>query len=113
MISLAKIMFVGLAIYLLIRTAGNVLMSIMYIRQFTLESMGTMAFNLTLSIAYVAAIVYFLIYKREKWARKLIAKDIEPDQALDTSLTLTMAFRLVSVGAGLYSMYKICFMDVR
>jgi len=104
MISLAKIMFTGLAIFLLIRAAGNVLMAVAYVQQFTLESVGILAFNLVLSIAYIVAIIYFLIYKRDKWAHKLIAKDIEPDQLLNKDITLTVVFRLVSVGAGLYSL---------
>ena len=39
--------------------------------------------------------------RSESTAQKLIGKDIGIDEPLDIGVTLTMAFRLVSVGAGL------------
>ncbi len=103
MLSLAKIMFVGLAIYLCIGIARNILFTIAVILQpFSWQSLGIFIFSLCLSLAFLTAVIKMLIFKRDKWARKLIAKDIAPDQPLSTELTLFMTFRLVCVGIGLY-----------
>ena len=103
MISFAKVMFAGLAVYLTISIVRNLLFTIVYAFQdFSFASVGIIIFSLLLSGAYLAAIIYFLVLKSDKWSRKLIVGDIEPDSSPTPEITLTMAFRLVSVGAGLY-----------
>jgi membrane protease YdiL (CAAX protease family) len=103
MFSLSKIMFVGLAIYLCIGIAQNILLVISFaLPPFSWQSLGIFIFSLCLSLAFLTAVIKMLVFKRDKWARKLIAKDIAPDQPLNTELTLFMAFRLVCVGVGLY-----------
>jgi len=103
MISLAKIMFVGLAIYLCIGIARNILFAIAVIlRPFSWQGLGIFIFSLCLSLVFLTAIIIMLVFKRDKWARRLIVKDIAPDQPLNTELTLAMTFRLICVGVGLY-----------
>jgi hypothetical protein len=107
-ISLAKIMFAGLAIYLLIGIVKNIQFSIFYFFQtfknsknFEWESHGIFCLSILLYIAMIAAIIWFLIVRSEVSARKLIGRNIEDDKPLNINLTLTMAFRLVCVGVGL------------
>ena len=103
MTSYAKIMFAGLAVYLTISIVRNLLFTITYaFREFSFGSVGIVIFSLLLSGAYLAAIIYVLVLKSDKWARKLIANEIEPDSSPTPEITLTMAFRLVCIGAGLY-----------
>lgn len=103
MISYAKIMFAGLAVYLAISVVRNLLFTIAYAFQdFSFASVGIIIFSLLLSGAYLAAIIYFLVLKSDKWSRKLIVGDIEPDLTPTPEITLTMAFRLVCFGVGLY-----------
>ena len=103
MISLAKIMFASLAVYLSIGVVRNFLVTIMYAFQESFfKSIAILISSSLLSCAYLVAIIYFLVLKSDKWTHKLIAKDIQPDSSPTPELTLTMAFRLVSVGAGLY-----------
>jgi hypothetical protein len=117
MISLAKIMFAGLAIYLLIGIVKNIQISIFYFlhifqdsQNFEWESHGIFCLSILLSIAMIAAVIWFLIIRGEMSARKLIGRNIEENKPLNIDLTLTMAFRLVCVGAGLlwlrYFMYS-------
>lgn len=103
MISLAKIMFVGLGIFLSIAVIQNILFMIAAVLQpFSWQSFGFFIAGLCISLVFLTAVIKMLIFKRDKWARRLIAKDIAPDQPLNTELTLAMAFRLVCVGSGLY-----------
>lgn len=105
-ISFAKIMFAGLAIYLSFCIVRNIPALFIYTFQdFGLANVGMLVLSLSLSIAMLVAVVWFLVLKSEKWARKLIAKDIDANQPMDIQLTLTMAFRLVSVGAGIYCLF--------
>lgn len=103
MISLAKIMFVGLAVYLSTGIIASMLSSFAFIFQrFSWASVGILVASVCISAALLVAVVQLLVLKRDKWANKLIAKDIDSDQPITTEATLTMAFRLVSVGVGLY-----------
>ena len=68
----------------------------------TWATAGMVAASLGLTLVMMSAVIYGLVIKRDKWARKLIAKDIDLDQQPSIDLTLIMAFRLISVGAGLY-----------
>jgi len=103
MVSLAKVTFASLAVYLAISIVRNILVTISYaFQEFSFASIGIVIFSLLLSGAYLVAIIYFLVLKSDKWAQKLIANEIEPDSSPTPEITLTMAFRLVSVGAGLY-----------
>ena len=96
-------MFAGLAVYLVIGVVRNILFAITYaFQEFSFGSIGIVIFSLLLYSAYLAAIIYFLVLKSDKWTRKLIANEIEPDSSPTPEITLTMAFRLVSVGVGLY-----------
>lgn len=102
MISMARIMLAGLGLYLLIGIIKTNLGSVIYIFQnFNWKGFGLVSLSIILSIAMAAAIIIFLLVKSEWAARKLIGKDITSDEPLDTGLTLTMAFRLVCIGAGL------------
>ncbi|MCF7956326.1 MAG: hypothetical protein K9M75_11025 [Phycisphaerae bacterium] len=105
MISFAKIMFAGFGLYLLIQTAQGILLSVMYLFQglgSEWESLGVISLSLSLAIGIAAVVIVFLFVKGEAFARKVITKDIDEDKPVDIGLTLTMAFRLVSVGAGLF-----------
>ena len=103
MISFAKIMFAGLGIYLSIGIVNGILTAIVFLfrGETKWDSVGIVTSSVCLSLAMFVAVIYVLIVKRDKWAHKLIAKEIEPNEPLDVDLTLTMAFRLVSVGVGL------------
>lgn len=103
MISFAKIMFAGLGIYLSIGIVRSMMASFLFIvLSFSWANMGILVASLCIYLAVLVAVIQLLILKRDKWAHKLIAKDIQPDQPLNIDLTLTMAFRLVSVGAGIF-----------
>lgn len=103
MISFAKVMFAGLAVYLAIGVVRNFLFTIAYaFQEFSFASIGIVISSLLFSGAYLVAIIYFLVLKSDKWTQKLIAKDIHPDSSPTPEITLTMAFRLISVGVGLY-----------
>lgn len=102
MISMARIMFAGLGLYLLIGIIKSNLGSIIYIFQnFKWENFGLVSLSLVLSIALAAAIIIFLLVRGESTARKLIGRNIGGDKPLDIGITLTMAFRLICVGVGL------------
>ncbi len=102
MISLARIMFAGLGIYLSIAIVSNAMVTFHFMFQgFSWEVAGTSAIWLMVSLAMLAAVVLLFIVNGDKWAHKLIARGVAGDKPLSIDLTLTMAFRLVCVGAGL------------
>ncbi len=104
--SLAKIMFAGLAIYIAILPCRNILYVVaMAIQKRTLESLGTVSLALLITAVYLAAVFYFLIYKRDKWADKLVGtSDLSATSArIDW---LPVAYRLVSVAVGLLCVYR-------
>lgn len=102
MISFARIMFAGLGIYLSIAIVSNVMFTFnVMFQQPKWEIVGVLAIHLLVSMVMLLAVIYLLIVKGDKWAHKLIAKDIAAGTPLNIDLTLTMAFRLVCVGAGL------------
>lgn len=110
MISLARIMFAGLGIYLGITICGGIVQSVIFIfNDLSLENVGNVSMMLILSIVMLAVVVLVLFIKGDHFARKLITKDIDSDKPLELSLTLAMAFRLVCVGAGLLCVRTLIF----
>ena len=110
MISLARIMFAGLGIYLAITICGGIIQSVIFIfNDPSLENIGNVSMMLILSIVMLAAVVLVLFIKGDYWANKLIAADVDADKPVAVDLTLAMAFRLVCVGAGLICVRSIIF----
>ena len=101
MISFAKIMFAGLGIYLSIGIVRSMMVSFSFIvPSFTWTNMGILVASLCIYLAVLVAVIQLLILKRDKWAHKLIAKDIQPDQPLNIDLTLTTRNNLQSTDNG-------------
>ena len=104
--SLAKIMFAGLAIYIAIHSCRNILYVVaMATQKPSLESLGIVSLTLLITSVYLATVFYFLIYKRDKWADKLVGtSDLSATSArIDW---LPVAYRLVSVAVGLLCVYR-------
>jgi len=104
--SLAKIMFAGLAIYIAINPCRNMIYVVwMATREPSLNSLGMVSLALLVMAVYLVAVFYFLIYKRDKWADKLVGTS---DLSASTSQIdwLPVAYRLVSVAVGLLCIYR-------
>ena len=107
--SLAKITFVALAIYFLIGLARNLTFAtntINYsIKNLDTKFILTLVLFITIPLLYIVALIYFLIYKRDKWAQKLFPDDTEPAQTPTSGINLTSAYRLICFSAGLGCTY--------
>jgi len=104
--SLAKIMFAGLALYIAINPCRNMIYVVwMATREPSLKSLGMVSLALLIMAVYLAAVFYFLIYKRDKWAKKLVGTS-DLSAATDRIDWLPVAYRLVSVAVGLLCVYR-------
>ena len=109
MISLARIMFAGLGIYLSIAIFGGIIHPFMLVFDHTGPSaLGTAFLSLLFSAVMLAAVVWGLFIKGDYWAHKLIARDLD-SEGWNIEISLTMAFRLVCVGAGLICLRSFVF----
>lgn len=109
MISLARIAFAGLGLYLLSGLALGLLSTIGHIFllfsvEFSWKNLWAVSLSTLMMLALAAAVIIFLFIKSESTARKLIGKDFGSEEPLDINLTLTMAFRIVCAGAGIFFM---------
>ena len=105
--SLAKIVLTGLALYIAFYLCTNLI-----IIPFALladvrygGSMLSIVLFLFISLC-LAASIYLLLSKRDKWAEKIIGTADLPDPRAQIQW-LPVAFRLVSVAAGLLCLYRL------
>ncbi len=101
---LAKIMLVGIALYILINSAIQIVGSLAFLISsktdvyHTIE--GMLAGYVFLAVA-AATVIYFLIYRSEWLAKKIVGR---ADQQQQNLWWVPVAFRLVCVFVGIYVM---------
>lgn len=107
--TLAKIVFIGLGVYIITGLLPALFMPLyMLSGQLSFETFIQAIALWLVYLLYLAAVIYFLIYKSEKWAGKIVtASDPQDDDNNNNQIQwLPAIFRLVAVAAGIFFIYR-------
>lgn len=100
--TLAKIMLSGMGIFFAIRLISYIATSIsLALMRPSETSILTATFSIVFQAICLAVLLYIFLYKREQLAKKIVGVNevSEPDSQIQW---LPVAFRLISIAAGLY-----------
>lgn len=106
---LTKILLVGLAIYAIVQLAQILIFSAPFmVMRFQEEGTAEIEWLIPLCslILYLTLIVYFLLYRADKWAAKIVKNDNLEDAQPKVSW-LPIVYRLVAVSCGILYLYWI------
>jgi len=105
--SLAKIMLAGLALYIAFYLCTTLIVMPFALLVDARYEWSILSIVLFLFIFLcLAASIYLLLYKRDSWAEKIVGTDKLTDPKAQIQW-LPVAFRLVSVAAGLFCLYRL------
>ncbi len=105
--SLARIVLVGLGVYMLYQLASSLLFTMFGVLSNTLYgSSVVVTVSLLLFYLCLGLAIYQLIYRREKWAEKIIGAS-EASGSYEQVDWLRVSFRLISVAGGIYCLSRL------
>jgi hypothetical protein len=111
--ALAKIILSAIGIYFTIRLLSQLPYAIfMFYSKPSWETTGSLSFSVLFYTGATAVLVYLLIYKREKLAKKIVGSEQlpEPDSQIQW---LPVALRLICVAGGIYFLNTVLWQTTR